>query len=189
MWDVLQLVMGGQLLAFFVLRLAYEPSNPSSVVLHESGFFRVTMSAVALGQVILLIGLVFNPEAFDFAVTPLPMFLRWAGSGLGLFTLGFLAWTYRVLGSNYHSVLHLDDNQVLITSGPYRYIRHPIYVALFGIFFSFYLQSANMLVLLLGTGGLSVLLYTRIPKEEALLLKHFGRSYRSYMVQTKRFGL
>jgi len=147
------------------------------------------MSFVALGQVFILIGLVLYPEFLEFAVIPLPSFLRWVGAGLGVFNLGFLAWTYRVLGSNYHSVLHLDCNQVLITSGPYRLIRHPIYVALFLIFFSFYLQSANVLVLLLGTGGLSVLLYIRIPKEEALLLKHFGRSYQSYMEQTKRFGL
>ena len=189
MWDMLQLVMGGQLLAFFALRLAYEPSSQSSAVLYESGLFKVLMSLVALGQVSVLVGLVVKPDLFSFAAVPLPTVLRWAGAGLGLLTLGFLAWCYRILGTNYHSILHLDKDQTLITSGPYRYFRHPIYVGLFGIFFSFWLQSANVLVLLLGTGGLSLLLYIRIPKEEALLLKHFGQGYRSYMKQTKRFGL
>ena len=118
MWDVSQVVMGSQLLAFLALRLAYEPSKQATTAVYESGIFRWVMSVVALGQVSILVILVFKPELVSFAAVPIPTAFRWAGAGLGVLTLGFLAWTYRILGTNYHSLLHLDKHQRHVTSGP-----------------------------------------------------------------------
>jgi len=187
MADVLQLVMGGQLIAFFALRLAHEPAADKKVDLKEHGLFRVSMTLLAVCQVGILLGLVLNPIAFAFADINLPIAIRWFGAGFGVLVLGGLAWTYQSLGDSYHSILHLDNDQKLVTDGPYRLVRHPLYTGLFLIFFAFFVQASNWLVLVFGIGGLSVLLLVRVPKEEALLVSHFGNTYRVYMNQTNRF--
>ena len=187
MASILQVVLGTQLVAFFVLRLANEPTRSKKVELHEGGWFRLIMSVVAVAQVGVLVGVVVSPSSLSFAELELPSTLRWFGAGLGILALGGLAWTYRVLGDSYHSILHLQSNQRLITNGPYRRVRHPLYTGLFLTFFAFFLQSANGLVFVFGIGGLAVLLLHRVPKEEALLVSHFGRKYKEYMGQTNRF--
>ena len=187
MSDALQLVLGGQLIAFFALRLAHEPVRSKKVDIKEHGVFRGVMSVLALCQVGVLIGLAVHPPAFQFASIDLPVAVRWFGAGLGVLVLGGLAWTYQSLGDSYHSILHLQSDQKLVTDGPYRRVRHPLYTGLFLIFFAFFIQAANWLVLVFGIGGLTVLLSVRVPKEEALLVSHFGGSYRAYMNQTNRF--
>ena len=187
MADVFQWVMGCQLLALFALRLAHEPGSRKSVDLKEGGWFRLVMSAVACAQVLLCIALVLIPQRFEFASLGIPESIRWLGAGFGILVLGGLSWTYRVLGDNYHSVLHIQNEQTLITEGPYRRVRHPMYTGLYLIFLAFSIQASNWLILVVGMGGLTALLLVRIPKEEALLLTHFGNTYRRYMQNTNRF--
>jgi len=188
MFDGLQLVMGIQLVAFFALRIIHEPAKARlDFELKEGGWFLRLMTAVAIGQVLTLIFAVMLPVHLSFADVALPVFVRWLGAGLGVLALGALAWVYRYLGENYHSVLHIQQGQSLVTEGPYRRIRHPLYTGLYLMFFAFSLQAANWLVFVLGIGGLTCLLWVRIPKEEALLTTQFGPAYRAYMQRTNRF--
>jgi protein-S-isoprenylcysteine O-methyltransferase Ste14 len=74
--------------------------------------------------------------------------------------------------------------QALITSGPYHFIRHPIYTAFLLILGSTLLISANWMI---GTAwiGMTVLEITsRIGFEESLMLEYFGDQYREYMKRT-----
>ena len=99
-------------------------------------------------------------------------------SGIGLAILGrvYLSRNPGVAGSNRGAT-------VLVTSGPYGFVRHPIY--------------GGMLVAMLGSAiGQSVLwllplivygpYFVRSARhEEALLVEQFPESYPSYMKQTK----
>jgi protein-S-isoprenylcysteine O-methyltransferase Ste14 len=74
----------------------------------------------------------------------------------------------------------------LVTSGPYRWIRHPFYAA------AALSVTANGLVaangFLLATGWATVVLMVlRTTKEEQLLVARFGEPCRSYMSRTRRF--
>ena len=77
--------------------------------------------------------------------------------------------------------LEIREEHSLVTQGVYRYTRHPMYAAhwLWGI--------AQALLLQNWIGGLSMLaafipLYLyRVPREEQMMLEHFGDEYRSYM--------
>ncbi|MCL5999626.1 MAG: isoprenylcysteine carboxylmethyltransferase family protein [Chloroflexi bacterium] len=67
-----------------------------------------------------------------------------------------------------------------MTTGPYQWVRHPMYTALFAALIALSLVSANALIAgpyLLAIGWI----YARIGKEETMMLGQFGDAYRAYM--------
>ena len=74
----------------------------------------------------------------------------------------------------------------MITSGPYQFIRHPIYTAFIFILGSSLLTSANWLIGLAWIGMTVVEVASRIGFEESLMLEYFGDGYREYMKKTGR---
>jgi protein-S-isoprenylcysteine O-methyltransferase Ste14 len=52
---------------------------------------------------------------------------QWAGVGLCLVGLGFAVWARAHLGRNWGMPMSLRQGHELVTSGPYTYVRHPIY--------------------------------------------------------------
>ena len=54
--------------------------------------------------------------------------LRWAGVAIGLPTVAIGSWTFRSLGRNITDTVVTRREHALITSGPYRYVRHPFHV-------------------------------------------------------------
>jgi len=123
-----------------------------------------------------------SPLWFDL---PVADWLRWIGVALGVLSLPFLAWVHYTLDKHWDVSLSLRRDHVLVTSGPYRRIRHPMYTVHIVYFFAWVLVSANLLLLI--NYLLTILLITlRIPKEEQMLLERFGEEYRAYMKRTGR---
>ncbi len=99
----------------------------------------------------------------------------------------WLFWRSHVdLGRNFSMKLVIREKHALVTSGVYRFIRHPMYA-------SFLLWSLGQLLLLpnwiagpAGLFGFCVLYFPRIRREEELMLGKFGDVYREYMTHTKR---
>jgi len=58
------------------------------------------------------------------------MALQWAGVGLCLAGIGFAVWARLYIGSNWGMPMSLREGHELVTSGPYAYVRHPIYAGL-----------------------------------------------------------
>ena len=116
---------------------------------------------------------------------PAPDWLRWAGLGLGITSMGLFAWTHTVLGRFWSPYLQLRPSHRLITHGPYARIRHPIYSAIVGWLVSLGLVAANWITLALAAlAALHFLL--RIQGEEKMMLQQFGDEYRAYMKRTGR---
>jgi protein-S-isoprenylcysteine O-methyltransferase Ste14 len=76
--------------------------------------------------------------------------------------------------------------QSLITSGPYQFIRHPIYTAFLLILGSTLLISANWLIGIAWIGMTVIEVGSRIGFEEQLMLEYFGDGYRNYRKRTGR---
>jgi protein-S-isoprenylcysteine O-methyltransferase Ste14 len=72
----------------------------------------------------------------------------------------------------------------LITTGPYRFIRHPMYSAVLLITVSLVLSRFTLARLTVWTALLAVLL-AKLQHEEVLLAKRF-REYTAYQRRTKR---
>ena len=72
------------------------------------------------------------------------------------------------------------------TKGPYRYSRHPIYVAETLIFLSIAIASVSWVFLML-TVIISIFHLVYAPTEEQYCLKRYGKDYREYMDRTPRW--
>ena len=116
----------------------------------------------------------------------LPASLRYGGIGLGMATVLLFYSVHKSLGKNWEMPGVIKDRQTLVTSGLYRWVRHPMYSTLYVWAVAYFLLSANWLV---GAAwlGLAVISTTMAAEEEAALIEKFGESYRSYMQRTGRF--
>jgi protein-S-isoprenylcysteine O-methyltransferase Ste14 len=116
----------------------------------------------------------------------LPDWSRWTGFVLGIISLIFWTWTQIHLDTQWSAQLQLKKNHHLVTSGPYAYIRHPLYLGMIGWAVSLSLLTANWIfvaVCVLSIVGV----VGRVPKEEQMMIEAFGDEYRAYMQHTGRF--
>jgi len=122
----------------------------------------------------------------DFAHLPLPGSVRWPGAALAGLGLGLFTWTHAALGRNWTAVPALSPSHELVTRGPYRRIRHPMYASFYAIGSGYLLASANWLVGAAYLGTLSVMYVLRVDAEERMMLARFGEGYRQHLQQTGR---
>ena len=126
------------------------------------------------------------PERIKWASLTMPTWLRWAGAGLASAALPLFLWTHQELGKNWSIALATKERQTLVSSGPYRWVRHPMYTAISAWWLGSFLLSANWVVGVAAL-GLGLLCAARVGDEEALMIDEFGDQYRSYMKRTGRF--
>jgi len=126
-----------------------------------------------------------NPPWLNLFAAPFPIWSRWIGVGLSVLSLPLLIWVHHTLGRHWSTNLQLKQNHTLITAGPYRWVRHPMYTALFAAFVGLALVSASWLIVILVVAAILVL-YARIGKEETMMVEQFGAEYRAYMQRTGR---
>ena len=95
-------------------------------------------------------------------------------------------WTLSSLGKNLTDTVVTRNNAVLITNGPYQWVRHPFYVTAALLMAAATFISANWAI---GVSSMLVLtlLVVRTPNEEQKLAERFGEDYRQYMRTTGRF--
>ena len=129
---------------------------------------------------------VINPGWLAWANLRLPMWLRWIGILIALAGFSLLQWSQNSLGRSWSDIPRMLKGQILITNGPYRVIRHPIYTAFILILGSTLLISDNGLVGLLWIGMTVLEIVSRIRFEEGLMLEYFDDQYREYMNRTDR---
>ena len=141
-----------------------------------------------LAFVLLLIGsvlYVINSNWMLSWAAPFPRWLRWVGTGLGSLSFIGLVWVHRALGRYWSPYLKLQDDHRLVTHGPYRWVRHPMYSMLIGVMVGLGFVSANWLLVVLFMVRIAFI-FLRLGREEAMLVERFGDEYRSYMRRTGR---
>ena len=109
---------------------------------------------------------------------------------LGLLPLSGALWLFRRshvdLGRNWSVTLKVREQHVLVKSGVYRLVRHPMYLSFFLLGLAQMLLLANWLAGASGFIGAGLLFAFRVLREERMMLESFGDEYRSYMAHTKR---
>ena len=129
---------------------------------------------------------VVNPRWMEWASFAPPEWLRWAGVGLGFLTVPAAYWVFRSLGRNVSETVLTKEHHELVTHGPYRWIRHPLYSMAVTLFLAIGLMAANWLILLFAFIVLAFIRMAVVPLEEKALLATFGDQYRDYMRYTGR---
>jgi protein-S-isoprenylcysteine O-methyltransferase Ste14 len=127
-----------------------------------------------------------RPGWLSWASLSLPIWLRWMGMGVALLGFVLLQSSQDTLGKNWSDTPRMMKEQALITSGPYRFVRHPIYTAFLMILGSTLLISANWLIGAAWIGMTALEVSSRVAFEEALMLEYFGDRYREYRKRTGR---
>lgn len=94
--------------------------------------------------------------------------------------------THKTLGKYFSPILSLKKDHRLIQSGPYKYIRHPMYTSLYIIIIGFWILSSNLLVGFIPIIMFTILYLTRINNEEKMMIKQFKTQYKKYIKKTGR---
>ena len=103
-------------------------------------------------------------------------------SAVGLFDA-----SSRAMGKNWALVARMRSDHVLVQTGPFAYVRHPIYVALFLFMLAMAVAFGHTANLILGIPIYALATWMRIRHEERLLEEQFGAAYDDYARRVKRF--
>lgn len=127
-----------------------------------------------------------RPSWMAWAAVRVPFPLRWVGVVFLATTVPLTWWVMRHLGSGVTETVLVAERSELSTSGPYRWIRHPLYTTSLVLWVGASLAAANLLLgfFTLLLGGLYLLLV--VPGEERALLREHGAAYRTYRERTGR---
>jgi len=79
-----------------------------------------------------------------------------------------------------------EKTSALVTTGAFRYIRHPMYAALLFLNWGAWLKDVSLISTALA-GVASVALLLTALRDEAECRQHFGAAYDDYMKTSKRF--
>ncbi len=130
---------------------------------------------------------VLYPEPFDIFKIEIPDYLRVVGILGTILGTVVIIWATRTLGDNFSPVLEIREGHQLVTKGPYRWVRHPMYVGNVIWILSFILLSAWWIFALYLIIFVVFIMIIRTSKEEQMLLETFGKVYEDYMKTTGCF--
>jgi len=150
-------------------------SDPRSVI----GF---VLQAVAGG--IVAVG------PIDAALDPLsPLALASAAIILGLMlaAAALFHWSSQTMGRNWALVARARGDASLVTSGPFAYVRNPIYVALALAMIALAIAFGHGRMLVVAVPFYALATWMRVALEEKVLRAQFGADYDAYAARVNRF--
>ena len=173
-----------------------------------SGYFRrkarrsgEVISRVREGKLNLLLRLLFAaplylsffaymaaPGWMGWSSVSLPIWLRWFGVAVGFGMLPVLYWVMSTLGKNISETVLTKEDHKLVTHGPYRWVRHPLYSVATVIFVLLGVLAANWFIMVMALLIIIGMALVVIPKEEAQLTEKFGAEYHEYKKRTGRLA-
>jgi protein-S-isoprenylcysteine O-methyltransferase Ste14 len=187
-------VFRGLFVLAFIAMLAIRIPSQSRVLadkrrveVRESGLALTAGSLAALTALVFGAEYLFSPGLFSFAyVLRYPDWLRWLGAFVLAGGITLLGFSHYYLGKSFHSLVVLKDEHTLVQAGPYRWIRHPIYLAYLMNYAGGGLLASNWVLTLVPAGLYVILVGLRMGKEEEILQTQFGQAYDEYMKGTGR---
>jgi protein-S-isoprenylcysteine O-methyltransferase Ste14 len=117
---------------------------------------------------------------------PHSLFMELAGLVIILLGLALRIWTRTTIGGMYSGYLRVQVGHVLVTDGPYRFVRHPGYTGFVVMALGLCVGYAS----LIGLFAIPVLLLPglayRMMVEERLLTGQFREAYTAYAARTRK---
>jgi protein-S-isoprenylcysteine O-methyltransferase Ste14 len=131
----------------------------------------------------LAIGLLWRPNApiplLDARILPRTAWSFWTGAAVTLAGLLFSVAARAYLGRNWSGTVTLKQDHKLVTRGPYRFVRHPIYTGLLLAFLGSGFARGDL-------GGVAAIalvlwaLWRKLRMEERWMREQFGEAYVAY---------
>jgi protein-S-isoprenylcysteine O-methyltransferase Ste14 len=175
------------LVALCVIRWPYARRTRRNVVAvdRKDAQERILLAAVIAGGMVLPFLYVFTPW-IDFADYRMPSGHLWAGGAVLLCGLYLLWRSHADLGQNWSPTLELRAEHTLVTRGVYAQVRHPMSAAAWLGVLAQALLLSNWIAGPAGLVTFGVMYVLRVPREEAMMIEHFGQVYREYVLHTNR---
>jgi protein-S-isoprenylcysteine O-methyltransferase Ste14 len=104
--------------------------------------------------------------------------------GLVIAGAAFGVWARRTLGGNWSATVTIKEDHTLVRTGPYRWVRHPIYTALLTMIFATAIYVNTFMALYSAVVTL-VALWVKLRLEEAWMTEQFGDEYSDYKRRVK----
>ncbi len=106
------------------------------------------------------------------------------GAMICVFGLFVTIWARRTLAGNWSSDVTFKQNHELVRTGPYQFVRHPIYTGLLVMALGTALNAGQLRcwlsIVVVGIG-----FWIKLKQEERLMLRHFPDQYPAYQKQVK----
>ncbi len=184
-WILLVVVVIGLAISIYFRRKA-DRAGGSVSCRGDAGWIRLLLTISGVTGFGGLLMYLVNPAWMVWSQIGLPDWVRLRGGALGLIAVALFFWVFRSLGDNVTPTAQTRTNHTLVTGGPYRWVRHPMYFSGLLLFGGYVLLTDSWFILL--TCGVAFgALFVRTSQEEANLTQRFGDEYREYARETGRF--
>ena len=128
----------------------------------------------------------YKPDWFSWATLPVSIGVRWIGVTGFAFAICWLMWMFHALGRNLTDTVVTRRDAYFVDSGPYRFVRNPMYTGVLMAGLSLGLALGTWLIPL-ATSLVFTLFALRTRTEEKYLIERFGQQYREYIARAGRF--
>jgi protein-S-isoprenylcysteine O-methyltransferase Ste14 len=99
---------------------------------------------------------------------------------LAIFSVSFVSLAVKTLGKQWSLAARVVEGHQLVTEGPYRFVRNPIYTGMLGMLLATGLAVSHWIGLLLGLVVFAIGTMIRIRSEERLLRETFSTQWDEY---------
>jgi protein-S-isoprenylcysteine O-methyltransferase Ste14 len=176
MWQIMVFFLGSLVIVGFSRRVFED--------LRSHGFFRF-LAFEAVWAIVTINATWWFQDVFS--VRQIVSWLLLFGS-LGLAISGFtlLRTAGKAASRRPSTNFAFEQTARLVTTGPYRYIRHPLYTSLILLAWGAALKSGSLVSIFFSLLATGFLYYTALMEEDENL-ERFGESYAEYMTSTRMF--
>lgn len=173
--------------AYIGIRVPFEGRYRENKKTRKEGVAAERFIIVLLGLTILLLPMIWALTSYldQFRLFFHPA-IRNAGIVLAVVSLVYFFQIHKALGDNWSPGLEIQKKHALVVAGPYKRIRHPMYLQILLWTLSQSLILSNFIAGFAGIAGWFLFYWWQVPREEKMLKDHFGNAYTDYMKKTNR---
>jgi protein-S-isoprenylcysteine O-methyltransferase Ste14 len=172
---------------YILIRVPYDKQYKREFIVRKCNQKTETVLLVIMSTGMLLIPLLWIcTPLFDNFPMHFPFWTRITGIGTAILSLVYFYRIHKELGANWSPTLEGRRGQVLIKTGVYKRVRHPMYTQILIWVIAQILIISNWVAGITGLISWLFLYFMRIPAEEKLMTEIFGSAYIDYMKETGR---
>ncbi|MBN1535749.1 MAG: isoprenylcysteine carboxylmethyltransferase family protein [Anaerolineales bacterium] len=187
---VFRVLMFLAFVAMMTIRIYYQSRifrEKRGVDIKEGKLSLMAGAIAALTSIVFGAEYIFTPGVFGFAYAlRYPDWVRWLGCFLLIVGITLLGLAHHHLGKSFSSFVVSKEDQLLVETGPYRRIRHPIYSAYILNYLGGGLLASNWVLTVIPVLMFGILVAIRMGQEEKVMEESFGQAYIEYEKRTGR---
>jgi protein-S-isoprenylcysteine O-methyltransferase Ste14 len=151
-----RLIVAVQLLAMGGVRAYFgapgaKSRETSSTPRAESTWLTTFLGLIALLHFGAIFAYLANPTLLRWSAFDVGAPIRWLGIALSCLGVSGEIWAALSLGASYSPMLRVPNERALVTAGPYRWIRHPLYAFWIPVMTGWGLAAGSWFILVSGT--------------------------------------